>query len=176
MVRSSTRGVPIRLTPSQRKKTRKLQRKADVDALTARRARVLELLDMGWRQCDVEEATGAGIATVGRVRRRFLECGFDAAVRGRKAPGAKRLLSADEESRIVALACSDPPDGRATWTTALLAQVAVRDGIVVQAGRETVRLVLKHHGLKPWREKNVVRAGTGQGIHRPDGEPPSSLR
>jgi len=169
---SNTRGQPVRLTRSQRKRARRLQRLKGVDGLAARRARILELFDEGWRQCDVSEATGAGIATVGRVRRRFLKDGFDAAVQGRKAPGAARLLQPEEEAKIVALACCDPPKGRATWTTELLAQVAVHQGLVSKVGRETVRLVLKHHGLKPWREKNVVRAAPGRRVHRSDGGSP----
>ena len=168
--KSNTRGQAVRLSPSQRRRARKLQRLKDVDALTARRARILELFDAGWRQCDVAEATGAGIATVGRVRRRFLDHGFDAAVQGRKAPGAPRLLGADDEAKIVALACCDPPKGRATWTTDLLAEVAVKQGLVSKVGRETVRLVLKHHGLKPWRERNMVRAPAGRRVHHSNGE------
>ena len=85
--------------------------------------------------------------------------GIEAAVFGFKAKGAPRLLGLDEESRIVALACSDPPVGRAKWTTALLAEHAMRSGLVDRVGRETIRLVLLHHGIKPWLEKNVVRSG-----------------
>ena len=155
---TDTRGRRVRLTRSQRQQARRLQSRASVDGLTARRARILQLLDGGGRQCDVAAATGAGIATVGRVRRRFLEAGFSAAVTARKAPGAPRLLSAGDEARLVALACSEPPRGRAHWTTELLARSAVKSGLVGQVGRETVRLVLKHHGIKPWREKNVVRS------------------
>ncbi len=105
------------------------------------------------------EATGAGIATVGRVRRRFLEVGLEDAVYGYVAPGNPKMLSESCEAKIVALACSDPPAGRSRWTTKLLAAEAVRRGYVAQVGRETVRLILKHHGLKPWREKNVVCTG-----------------
>ena len=156
--KKDTRGERIHLTRGQLKRLKELQRDADVDGLTARRARILELLGHGLRQSEVQEATGAGIATVGRARRRFLEEGLEAAVYGYEAPGAPRLLNAAEEARIVALACSDPPAGRSKWTTQLLAEHAVQHGFVATVGRETVRLVLKHHGLKPWREKNVVRA------------------
>ena len=112
---------------------------------------------------------GAGIATVGRVRRRFLREGFDSAIETRKAPGGARLLIPEDETKIVALACSDPPKGRATWTTELLAEAAVKRGLVPRVGRETVRLVLKHHGLKPWREKNVVCTEAGRRLHQEDG-------
>lgn len=156
--RATTRGQAVELSRKQREELSRLQRDAQTDAMTGRRARILELLGEGYGQQQVQAATGAGIATVGRVRRRFLEDGFDGAVYGYQAPGAPRLLSAKEESRIVALACTDPPEGRVKWTTQLLAEHAVCLGLVERVGRETVRLVLKHHGLKPWREKNVVRS------------------
>ena len=157
VVGSSTYGLVVRLRRKQERWLSELQRSSKVDAKTARRARIIELLGRGWRQCDVAEATGAGIATVGRVRRRFLEVGLEDAVYGYVAPGKPRLLSESEEAKIVALACSDPPEGRSRWTTELLAIEAVERGYVARVGRETVRLVLKNHGLKPWREKNVVR-------------------
>jgi transposase len=152
----TTYGQSVRLRWAQRKKLAALCRSSEVGAKTARRARILELLGDGWRQCDIETATGAGIATIGRVRRRYLEEGFDAAVYGYAAPGAPPILDEADEARIVALACTDPPAGRNRWTTELLAAEAVKRGYVERVGRETVRIVLKHHGLKPWREKNVV--------------------
>jgi transposase len=156
-VLQTTYGQEVRLTPKQLRWLAELQRSGEVDAKTARRARILELLGRDWRQCEICDATGAGIATVGRVRRRFFEAGLEDAVHGYTAPGAPRLLNEAEEARIVALACAEPPPGRAKWTTELLAEEVVKRGHVKRVGRETVRLVLKHHGLKPWREKNVVR-------------------
>jgi transposase len=154
----STYGQKIVLTKKQEGELVALQRSSDVDAKAARRARILELLGRGKRQCEVAEQTGAGIATVGRARRRFLEESLEAAVFGYVSPGAPRILDESDEAKIVSLACTDPPAGRARWTTELLAVEAVKRGFVPRVGRETVRLVLKHHGLKPWREKNVPPA------------------
>ena len=158
MVKRSTYGEPLRLTSAQARRLAELQRSSKTNAKVARRARILELFGRGWRQCDIEEATGAGIATIGRVRRRFLEQGFDAAVFAFVPPGAPRLLAEADEAKIVALACTYPPEGRSRWTTELLAEEVVKRGYVARVGRETVRIVLKQHGLKPWREKNVVRS------------------
>lgn len=155
--RNGTYGDAIRISAAQAKRLAMLQRSSNTGAKTARRARILELLGQGWRQCEIECATGAGIATIGRVRRRFLEDGFDVAVFGYAPPGAPKLLDESDETKIVALACTDPPVGRSRWTTELLAEEVVKRGYVARVGRETVRIVLKHHGLKPWREKNVVR-------------------
>ncbi len=68
------------------------------------------------------------------------------------------MLDSPQEAAIVAMVCGPPPEGRARWTTLLIAQEAVRRGIAERLGREKARLVLKHHDLKPWREKNVVRS------------------
>ena len=55
------------------------------------------------------------------------------------------------------MVCSAPPEGRARWTVRLVAEEAVKRRLVACVGRETIRLLLLHHHLKPWREKNVVR-------------------
>jgi transposase len=153
-----------------------IQRDAQIDALTARRARILELLGEGCRRCDVAKATGAGIATVGRVRRRFFEDGMEIALWGYKAPGAQPLLDEAQKTRIIALACTPPPDGRAKWTTALLAEQAVKEKIVATVGRETIRVTLHERGIKPWREKNVVRARAGRGIPGANGRSSRAVR
>jgi hypothetical protein len=57
---------------------------------------------------------------------------------------------------LVSLVCSPPPEGHARWTVRLVAQEAKARGLVKTVGRETVRLLLKHHDIKPWREKKVL--------------------
>ena len=153
----STFGRKVKLKPKERAWLRSVQRDSNEDALSARRARIIELLADDWRQCEVAEATGAGIATVGRVRRRCLQEGVETAVYGYKPPGNEPLLSEKEKARIVALACTDPPPGHARWTVRLLAEEVVQRGHVERVGRETVRITLHDRGIKPWREKNVVR-------------------
>ncbi len=83
--------------------------------------------------------------------------GVDGALYERPRQGAKPILSPTEQQRIIAMACSDAPDGRARWTVRLLAEQAIKRKIVPQVGRETIRILLESHDLKPWREKNVVR-------------------
>jgi hypothetical protein len=54
------------------------------------------------------------------------------------------------------MVCADPPDGAARWTVRLITDQAVKRKLVDQVGRETIRVLLQSHDLKPWREKNVV--------------------
>ena len=79
----------------------------------------------------------------------------------RPRPGQALLLDAQQRQRIVALVCGPPPEGRARWTVRLLTEEAVKRKLVPRVGRETIRVLLESHDLKPWREKNVVRGGTG---------------
>ena len=98
--------------------------------------------------------------TVRDIGRRYLESGLDRALYERPRPGAKPLLDATVQQRIIAMACSDPPEGQARWMVRLIAEQAVKRKLVPRVGRETIRILLGSHDLKPWREKNVVRGRT----------------
>ena len=98
--------------------------------------------------------------TVRDIGKRYLEGGVDRALYERPRQGAKPILSPTEQQRIIAMACSDAPEGRARWTVRLIAEQAIKRKLVPKVGRETIRILLESHDLKPWREKNVVRGGT----------------
>jgi putative transposase len=87
---------------------------------------------------------------------RYENAGLDRALYDRPRPGAQTLLQDKQRQRIIAMVCSDPPPGRARWTIRLVAEEAVNRKLVPKVGRETIRVLLLHHDLKPWREKNVV--------------------
>src|SRR4051795_7548318 len=93
--------------------------------------------------------------------RRYQNGGLEAALYEKQRPGAATVLDASQKQRIIAMVCSDPPQGRARWTVRLVAQEAVKRKLAPRVGRETIRVLLTDHDLKPWREKNVVRGRTG---------------
>ena len=103
------------------------------------------------------------------IAHRYQQGGLDRALYEKQRPGAAPLLGASEKQRIVAMVCSDPPEGRARWTVRLIAEEAVKRKLVPRAGRETIRILLQGHELKPWREKNVVRGRPHQRISEEDG-------
>ena len=110
--------------------------------------------------------TAKGVRDIGwRYNRDSLE----RALYDKQRPGAAPVLDASQRQRIIAMVCSDPPEGCARWTVRLIAQEAVKRKLVPRVGRETIRILLQHHDLQPWREKNVVRRRTRRGIHRKDG-------
>ena len=98
--------------------------------------------------------------SVRNIARRYEQGGLERALYDKQRPGAASLLDARQRQRIIAMVCSDPPKGRARWTVRLAAEEAVKRRLVPRAGRETIRVLLESHDLKPWREKNVVRGGS----------------
>jgi putative transposase len=94
-----------------------------------------------------------------RLGHRYQKAGLEGALYEKQRPGAAAVLDSGQKQRIIAMVCADPPEGRARWTVRLVAEEAVKRKLVPRVGRETVRILLLHHDLKPWREKNVVRGG-----------------
>jgi hypothetical protein len=103
------------------------------------------------------------------VAHRYREGGLERALYEKARPGAAPLLTPSEKQRIVAMVCSDPPEGQARWTVRLIAEEAVKRKLVPRAGRETIRILLQSHDLKPWREKNVVRGRPDRRVSGKDG-------
>jgi transposase len=95
-----------------------------------------------------------------KVGHRYEDGGLERALFEKERPGAASLLKDSEKQRIIAMVCADPPEGHARWTVRLVAEQAVKRRILPRVGRETIRILLLSHDLKPWREKNVVRSGT----------------
>lgn len=92
-----------------------------------------------------------------KVGHRYEEGGLERALYERQRPGAAEVLDDSQKQRLIAMVCSSPPEGRARWTVRLVAEEAVKRKLVPRVGRETIRLLLLSHDLKPWREKNVGR-------------------
>jgi len=95
-----------------------------------------------------------------KIVHRYRDGGLQRALYEKERPGAVSLLEESQKQRIIAMVCSDPPEGCARWTVRLVAEEAVKRRLVPRVGRETIRVLLLHHDLKPWREKNVVRGRT----------------
>ena len=95
-----------------------------------------------------------------KIGHRYQLGGLESALFEKQRPGAVSVLDDSQKQRIIAMVCSDPPEGRARWTVRLVAQEAVKRRLIPRVGRETIRILLLNHDLKPWREKNVVRGRT----------------
>ena len=98
-----------------------------------------------WRDADIASALDVGVRTVERVRERFVEYGLEAALVRKPQTRLSRLpvFDGDAEARLIALACSRPPEGRARWTLRLLADRLVELDVVEAVSHETVRRTLQ---------------------------------
>ena len=150
---------------------------------TVLRALALRQMDGGQGTPEVARNLGLSAKAVWQIGRRYLEGGLERALFEAPRPGKSPVLDQEQRQRVIAVACSPPPEGRARWTVRLLDRRSdVRRKLVPRVGRESIRILLESHDLKPWREKNVVRGQAGSGIHSPSMEdvlelyekPPSS--
>jgi hypothetical protein len=71
--------------------------------------------------------------------------------------GKQRRLDIAQSQRIIAVVCSPAPEGQARWSVLVIAEEAVKRKLVARVGRETIRILLRDHELKPWRGKKLVR-------------------
>ena len=145
------------LSEKQRQRLDELTRTGTRHARAIQHARILLLTDEGsdgpaWTDEKAADALGCGTATVARIRRRFVKEGLGEALRVRKdVPGRPPKIDGVAEAHLIAMACSEPPAGRARWTVRLLADrfvsLGVEEGFLDgPVSRETVRLTLKKTG------------------------------
>ncbi|HVK09360.1 MAG TPA: helix-turn-helix domain-containing protein [Gemmataceae bacterium] len=138
----------VRLTPGDRSRLEQMAGAGHHPARALVHAPVLLKADAGpggpgWDDGRIADAVECGASTVARVRKQFARGGLDAAVYRKKPAGRRyRKLTGEQEARLVALACSPAPDGRARWTLKLLAAELV-ELEVADVSDETVRRTLK---------------------------------
>jgi len=103
----------------------------------------------GWNDSQIAAALDTSIDTVSRTRRTLVEEGLDAALTRRHSPASarKRIFDGAAEARLIALACSPPPKGRARWTLELLESAVVELNIVDRASDNTIGRTLKKTNL-----------------------------
>jgi len=138
----------VRLTTYQHEHIEKLLRRGRAHARKLLYARILLKADANgadqWTDERIAEASEVSTATVARERRRFCEEGLEVALMPKK-PGRprRRVLDGRAEAHLIALSCSDPPEGRERWSMRLLADRVVELGHVGSVSYETVRRTLK---------------------------------
>jgi len=150
MVRHKNKKYIVRLDDAERLMLTKLVRAGKSAAVKLTRARVLLLADEGeggLGQTDEQIAASlqVGLRTVGNLRERCVGEGLEAALERKPQvrPSRRRKLDGDGEARLVALACSQAPDGRSRWTLGLLGDRLVALEVVDSISPECVRQTLK---------------------------------
>ena len=146
----------VKLTDEERKYLTDVTNKGKAGARKIKRARILLMADAEKSDREIVAAVEVGESTVERTRQRFTEGGMKRALNDNPRWGRPRLLDGKQEAFLVALTCSDGPDGRETWTMQLLADKLVELKMVERISDETVRLTLKKTNLSPGRRNAGV--------------------
>jgi len=151
--------VHVRLEKKDRRQITLMLTRGRESARVLRRALILRQLDDGQTGAQVARNAGAVRKTVRAIARRYEDGGLESALYEKPRPGQPRSLDPSQNQRVIAMVCSPPPAGQARWSVRLVATEAVKRKLASTVSRETIRLLLQNHDLKPWREKNVVRGG-----------------
>jgi putative transposase len=136
-----------------RQSLRQLVRSGTRPAQVIRRCQILLKSDEGCTDEEIAEDVGCSDRTVRTVRQQFCTGGVEQAIYDAPRSGRPETFTERQRQQVVALACTDPPEGRQRWTLELLCEQAVRQGLVESVGKSEVALWLKEHDLKPWRKK-----------------------
>lgn len=149
----------VTLSQAERKQLLEMTRKGKSSALRQAHARVLLQADesedgLSRSDAEIHEALGVAVSTIERVRQRFVEEGLEAALERKPTTRQyERLLDGEAEAHLIALACSDPPEGHAQWSVRLLADRMVVLEYAESVSRETVRRTLKKMRLNRGSKK-----------------------
>ena len=151
----------VELTSEERQTLETLVRQGERNALEIRRAHILLKADAkgpAWTDAQIAEAFGCHRQTVYNVRKRWTEREGLPALKRKPQSRPSRLpkLDGQGEARLIALCCSDPPEGFSQWTLQLLADQLVELEIVESISLEAVRRTLKKNALRPHREQAWV--------------------
>jgi transposase len=116
------------------------------------RAHVLNLRHKGYIVAEVADILDITPRTVINITSFYNEGGLDRALNDDPRPGAPQKFDDRFKSKVVAIVCSDPPEGFDRWTLDLLKEKIEKDGLG-KISRESIRLILREHDLKPWQQQ-----------------------
>ena len=140
----------VKLSDEEREQLNRLIHRGKHPARKLMRARILLKADAspageGWSDSQIAAALDTSVDTVSRTRRQLVEEGFEAALTYKYSPASARprIFDGAAEAKLIALACSEPPKGRARWTLQLLEEKVVELKIVDRASDNTIGRTLK---------------------------------
>ena len=140
----------VKLSVEERERLDGLLGKGKSPARRLLKARILLKADIsdageGWSDSRIVKALETNLSMVYRVRKQLVEEGFEAVLsrKPRATPAVPRIFDGEKEARLIALACSKPPKGRARWSLRLLENKVVELGIVERASDSTIGRTLK---------------------------------
>ena len=146
----------IRLSGAQITKIKDITKKGEHNARVVVRARILLLSHEGVSKNEIVRRLDINRSTVQSVRKNYRES-LDRALYDAPRPGQPKKITENVEASLVAIACSKAPEGYDHWTLALLQKELIAKKKVKSISTVAIWHHLDERGIKPWREKNVVR-------------------
>lgn len=144
----------VDLNEEERAQLETMLRKGKSSARRQARARILLKADEGMMNQDIMAALDVSETMVSRARQRFVEEGLEAALSDKPRPGQKPKLDDKQCAHVIAIACSDAPEGHDHWTLRLLADKVVELGFAESFSHEGVRAVLKKTSSSHGKRRN----------------------
>lgn len=133
----------VNLSETEPEQLRSITSKGKTTGRIVKRAQILLLADEGYSDETIAIMLKVGESTVHRTRQRLVEEGMELALKERPRRGRKSKLEGKTEAFLIATACSEPPQGRESWTMQLLADRLIELNLVENISDETVRRTLK---------------------------------
>jgi transposase len=143
----------ITLRSDQRRKLLQIVKTGQHHAREILCAHILLKSAQGWSDEHIAQAFDVSTDTIQRARQRFVQSGLKAVLQEKPRQGAPHKLTGEQETRLIALACSQPPAGRQRWTVRLLAEEAVKRQLAPGVAAETLRQLLKKMPSSPGNSK-----------------------
>lgn len=159
----------VKLSDEQKSLLEGITKKGSHNARVIKRAKILLKSAEGFKDKDIAILADTNKKTVERVRVRFVEEGIDRALYDNPRSGYPAKITPDVEAHLVAVACSNPPEGRTKWTLELLQERMVKDKKIESISKVSLWKHLDSRGIKPWLEKNVVHSGNNGRIQEENG-------
>ncbi|MCI0551334.1 MAG: IS630 family transposase, partial [Anaerolineae bacterium] len=143
----------VRLSEVERQELERLTKQGVLSARKYTRAHILLKADLDWKDEAIASVLNCGVATVERIRQRFVEGNLEKVLHDDPHPKQSAKLDGRGEAYLIALACSAAPAGHAQWSLRLLAEKLVALEVVSAISHEAVRQCLETNEIKPWRKK-----------------------
>lgn len=153
----------VRLSTDERQILFQLLKEGSASKEKQNRARILLKADCGeegehWKDFQIAEAFYVSVKTVERIRKSLVEEGFEDTINRKLLPhgNRERIIKGEEEAYLIALTCSEAPEGHAKWTLSLLADRMVECKYVESVSRDTIGRALKKTSLSLGKKRNGV--------------------
>ncbi len=145
--------IKIKLSKNELATIKELIRKGLEDVRVIKRALILKSRHLGMATNDIVELLDVDAKTISRTLGNYHEFGLEVTIQDAPRTGRPIELDDRDKSNIVAMVCSNPPDGYARWTIDLITEESINRKLVPSISKSKIQVILQEHEFKPWREK-----------------------